>query len=153
TATAVLFGLLPSLRASRPDVGDLLRAQGAATAARRGAVGLSARGLLVITQVAMSMVLLIGAALLVETLTRVRSVDPGFQRANLLTMHISLPRSRYDPGKWRPFWEELVRRTETLPGVRGATVAQTLPLTARYAIQMAIAELPPVRVGERPLAQ
>jgi predicted permease len=152
-ATAILFGLLPSLRASRPDVGDLLRAQGAATAGRRGPIGFSARGLLVIAQVAMSMILLIGAALLLETVARLRRVDPGFQQANLLTMHISLPRSRFDPGKWRPFWEELVRRTEALPGVRRATVAQTLPLTVRYAIPMAIAELPPLKIGERPLAQ
>jgi predicted permease len=152
-ATAMLFGLLPSLRASRPDVGDLLRAQGAATAARRGRVGFSARGLLVIAQVAMSTILLISAALLLETVARLRRVDPGFQPANLLTMHISLPRSRYDPSKWRPFWEELVRRTGALPGVRRATVAQTLPLTVRYAIPMALAELPPVKIGERPLAQ
>ena len=152
-ATAILFGLLPSLRASRPDVGDLLRVQSAAATTRRGPAGFSARGLLVVAQVAMSTILLIGAALLLETVARLRRVDPGFQPANLLTMHISLPRSRYDPAKWRPFWEELVKRTEALPGVRRATVAQTLPLTVRYAVAITIAELPPVKVGERPLAQ
>jgi predicted permease len=96
-------------------------------------------------------VLLIGASLLIESLARLHNVDPGFQSENVLTMHVSLPGSRYDGGKRRAFWEELARRVETLPGVRSATVAQTLPMTVRNATQMAIAELPPVKVAERPL--
>jgi putative ABC transport system permease protein len=151
--TGVLFGLLPSLRASRPDLADLLRVQGADPAVRRGTLVLSARGLLVISQVALSIVLLIGAALLIESLARLYSVNPGFRSANLLTMHLSLPRARYDGPKQRAFWEELVRRVEGLPGVRGATVAQTLPMTVRYATPVSVAELPPVKIGERPLGQ
>jgi putative ABC transport system permease protein len=94
-----------------------------------------------------------GAALLMLSLARLHGVNPGFQSANLLTMHISLPRARYDGPKQRAFWEELVRRVEALPGVRGAVVAQTLPMTIRYATPISIAELPPVKIGERPLGQ
>ncbi len=153
-ATSLVFGLFPSLRVSRPDLAGLLRLQGAGAAAageRRGTLLLSARGLLVIVQVALSIVLLIGASLLIKSLARLHSVDPGFQSENLLTMHVSLPRTRYDGGKRSAFWEELERRVETLPGVRSATVAQTLPMTIRNATQVAIAELPPVKVPERPL--
>ncbi len=153
-ATSLLFGLFPSLRVSRPDLAGLLRLQGAGAAEageRRGTLLLSARGLLVIVQVALSIVLLIGASLLIKSLARLHTVDPGFQSENLLTMHVSLPRTRYDGGKRRAFWEELERRVEALPGVRSATVAQTLPMTIRNATQVAIAELPPVKVAERPL--
>jgi putative ABC transport system permease protein len=152
-ATGILFGLFPSLRASRPDLAGLLRAQGADAAGRRGALVLSTRGLLIVAQVALSIVLLIGAALLLLSLARLHGVNPGFQSTNLLTMHISLPRARYDGPKQRAFWEELVRRVEALPGVRGAVVAQTLPMTVRYATPLSIAELPPVNIGERPLGQ
>jgi putative ABC transport system permease protein len=155
-ATSLLFGLFPSLRVSRPDIASLLRLQGAGaseTGGRRGTLLLNARGLLVIAQVALSIVLLVGASLLMETLVRLHRVDPGFQSANLLTMRVSLPRTRYDGRKQRAFWEELVRRVDALPGVRGATVAQTLPMTIHYATYLAIAELPPVKVGERPLGQ
>lgn len=153
-ATSLLFGLFPSLRVSRPDFAGLLRLQGAGAAEaveRRGTLLLRARGLLVIAQIALSIVLLIGASLLIKSLARLHSVDPGFQSENLLTMHLSLPSSRYEGGKRRAFWEELERGVEALPGVRSATVAQTLPMTIRNATQMAIAELPPVKVAERPL--
>src|SRR5216683_4844872 len=134
---------------------DLLGVQGqsAAWTSRRGALGLTTRGLLVTTQVALSIVLLIGAALLMESVARLHSVNPGFQPSNLLTMHVSLPPARYDGPKQRAFWGELVRRVEGLPGIRGAAVAQTLPMTVRYATPLSIAELPPLKIGERPLGQ
>src|SRR5207244_13659838 len=96
-ATGVLFGLVPSLGASRPDLAALLRASGEAaksTGGKRIALGLSARGALVIGQVALSMVLLIGAALLMQSLARLYRVNPGFNPSHLLTLHISLPPSR-----------------------------------------------------------
>lgn len=149
----ILFGVIPAFRASRPDTADLLRLQGAGAAqGRPHPLGLSARGMLVTAQVALSIVLLIGAALLIESLARVRSVNPGFQPANLLTMHIALPVGRFSPPQQRAFWEELVQRLMPLPGVRGATVTQMLPMTINYASPIAIAEFAPVSVGERPLA-
>ena len=155
-AASLLFGLVPSWRVSRPDLAGLLRTQGAGAAGiggRRGPLLVSTRGLLVVAQVSLSIVLLIGASLLIESLVRLHSVDPGFQPAGLLTMHISLPRARYDPAKQRAFWQELLRRVTALPGVRGAAAAQTLPMTTVYATPFAIAERPPVKIGERPLSQ
>ena len=132
-ATGVLFGLFPSLRVSRPDLAAMLRESGAGAsgaAARRGAFAGNARGLLVAGQIALSIVLLIGAALLMRSFARLRSVDPGFRPANLLTMRIALPLARYDTDQKREaFFRELLPRVEELPGVRGAAIALSLPTT------------------------
>jgi putative ABC transport system permease protein len=151
----VLFGLFPSLNATRPDLVDALRASGDATRppGRRGAFGMSARGLLVVTQVALSVVLLIGAALLLESFARLTGVDLGFHPANLLTMQIALPISRYDWRKQRAFFEELIQRVKALPGVGGVAVTRTLPLTARTTTPTAVAEQPPLVLKERPQSQ
>jgi predicted permease len=120
--TGVLFGLFPSVQVSRPDLNDVLRERGA-TATRSG---MSARSLLVTGQVALSIVLLIGAALLMESFFRLHSVNPGFRTANLLTTKISLPRARYDTDQKRDgFFRELMRR---LPS--NSAVAMLLPTTA-----------------------
>ncbi|MGC1416607.1 MAG: ABC transporter permease [Candidatus Acidiferrum sp.] len=133
-AASVLFGLFPSLQVAHADLAAELRESGAAAGdgslARQGVLGLSVRGLLVIGQISFSIVLLIGATLLIKSFVRLRSVDPGFQSANLLTGKISLPPARYDTSQKRTaFYRELVARLESLPGVRGATVALSLPTT------------------------
>jgi putative ABC transport system permease protein len=155
-ATGVLFGLVPALGASRPDLAGVLRASGEAASSvgsRAGRLWLSARGALVVVQVALSIVLLIGAALLMESLAHVYRVDLGFRPANLLTMQISLPPSRYGTDqKKAAFYDELVRRVESLPGVRSATVTLTLPLTGFAGTPVQDAGQPPVRLNERLLA-
>ncbi len=130
--TGLLFGLLPSLQVSRPDLMYVLRDSGGSrgTYGRRKMLGISPRGLLVMGQVALSVVLLIGAALLMKSFVRLTNVDPGFQVSHLLTMKIALPTARYDTDRKKSaFFEELMRRVETLPGVRGATMAMSLPTT------------------------
>ncbi len=91
----VLFGLFPSLQVSRRDLAAELRESGASagrgSAARRIVLGLSTRGVLLVGQISLSIVLLIGAALLIKSFARLRGVDPGFQPANVLTMKIALP--------------------------------------------------------------
>jgi putative ABC transport system permease protein len=131
-ATGVLFGLIPSLQISRPDLADVLRAAGAA--ATRGfsgkVAGVNPLGLLVVGQVALSIVLLVGAALLIQSFARLHSVDPGFHSANLLTMKVTLPLVRYDTDRKKAaFFDEAVRRLEALPGVRAVTMVTTLPST------------------------
>lgn len=135
-ATAVLFGLIPALAASRPDLVGVLRASGRAAGSgsrwwnQRRMLGIGAQDVLVIGQVALSMVLLIGAALLIESLVRLYRVNPGFDTSHLLTMHISLPASRYKDGpRQAAFFDELARRVQTVPGIRGAAATFTLPLT------------------------
>ena len=126
--TGVVFGLFPSFRASRADLVAALRGTGAAAGAESFRGG--ARGLMVVGQVALSVVLLIGAGLLLESFARLHAVDPGFQPDNLLTMKIALPPARYnDDHKKTAFFDELVQRVETVPGVLGATTALSLPTT------------------------
>lgn len=87
--------------------------------------------------------LLIGAVLLIQSLARLRRVDPGFRAGNLLTMKITLPQQRY---------EELVHRVESIPGVRSAAVTLTLPTTGWAGTPVHAAAQPPLRLNERPIA-
>jgi predicted permease len=155
-AAGVLFGLVPSLGASRPHLADVLRSgcQAANSSQRnRVALGIGARGALVICQVALSMVLLIGAGLLMQSLIRLYRVNPGFNTSHLLTLRISLSPSRYDTGqKQARFFDELVQRVELLPGIRSAAATFTLPMMIfpRTPVQLAAEPLRPL--NQRPLA-
>jgi putative ABC transport system permease protein len=154
-ATGVLFGLVPSLAVSRPDLAGVLRGSGDVIRASglRARLGFGSRGLLVVVQVALSIVLLIGATLLIESLARVYRVDPGFRTSHLLTMSIALPPARYGADeKKAAFYRDLVDRTEALPGVRSAAVALTLPMMdAWMGVPVQLAEMPPVELNERPI--
>ncbi len=155
TITGLLFGLAPSLGASRPDLAGVLRATGEAAStagARRLPRWLSGRGVLVMGQVALSVILLIGATLLMESVARLRGVDPGFQAANVLTMRIALPATRYDTDqKKASFFDELVTRVESIHGVRSAAVTLTLPMTGWMGSPIQVAERAPVKFNERPI--
>ena len=153
--TGVLFGLLPSLAASRADLADVLRGSGeaASAAGSRRMRRFGPRGLLVAGQVALSIVLLIGATLLIQSLARVYRVDPGFKTSNLLTMNIALPSARYDTDeKKAAFYEQLVQRTEALPGVRSAALTLTLPMADTWmGAPLQLAGTPPVELNARPI--
>ncbi|MDR3700339.1 MAG: ABC transporter permease [Candidatus Sulfopaludibacter sp.] len=132
--TGVLFGLFPSLQLSRPDLAGMLRetsaGAGRGLSGRRSSLGISPRGLLVVAQIALSVVLLIGAALLMRSIVRLRAVDPGFQAAGLVTMKVALPVTRYDtPRKRTAFFDALLQRVAAVPGVRNAAMAMSLPTT------------------------
>jgi predicted permease len=148
--------LAPSLGASRPDLIATLRASGGT--ANKGAprwipAGLNVRGLLVVGQIALSIVLLIGAALLLESIAHLRHVDVGFNPTNLLTMRVSLPPVRYDTDRKRAaFFQELVKRAELLPGIQGATAALFLPMMGYAGTPVQDAGKPPLRLNERPIA-
>jgi predicted permease len=131
-STGVLFGLFPSLRISRPDLSDVLRDRGASSARGLGLkMGMLTRGLLVSGQVALSMILLVGAALLIESFYRLHNVDPGFQSGNLLTAKVALPLARYESSqKKEAFWRELLSQLEGTPGVKKTALAMLLPTTA-----------------------
>jgi predicted permease len=150
--TGVVFGLVPSLSASRVDHIAVLRASGEAgksPAHRRSAFGLNARGGLVVAQVAISMILLTGATLLIQSMVRLRRVNPGFNTSNLLSMRIVLPRARYDTdAKQVAFYNELVRRVEALPGIRSAALTFTSPFSG-----YALTPIQPVAQGAVPLNQ
>jgi predicted permease len=153
--TGVLFGLAPSLRTSQPDLIQVLRLSGATAQAVSGRAfaGIGARGLLVIGQVALSVVLLIGAALLMRSLVHLHRIEVGFNPANLLTLRVSLPLARYDTDqKKTSFFQDLVSRVQSLPGVRGATAAMFLPMTGYVGSPVQDAGKTLLKLNERPIA-
>ena len=126
-ATGVIFGLAPAIQAVRFNQSETLK-EGGRDAATGGS-GKRLRSLLVMSEVAISLVLLIGAGLLINSFLRLRNVDPGFRTDNLLTMKIVLPDPKYRELERRvAFYNALVQRVESLAGVRSAAVTTNLPL-------------------------
>lgn len=123
--SALAFGLVPALRASRPDIAAVL-----SQAPRGGSTGAASRlrGTLVAGQVALALVLLTGSALLVRSFLGLERRDPGFDADNALTMEWSLPASEYNDAQVVAFIRELRSRVEALPGVTAAATVNPLPL-------------------------
>ncbi len=155
-ATGVLFGLAPALGASRPDLVRMLRMSGTAGnqgSSRRVLAGVNVRGLLLVLQVSLSIVLLIGTALLIESVSRLRGVALGFNPSNVLTASISLASSRYDTDQKRTsFFEQLVQRLRSSPGIRSAAAAMFLPMMGYAGTPVQDAAQPMLKLNERPLA-
>jgi predicted permease len=123
--TPLVFGLLPSLQASRADLRDAL-ADGARSSAPPRA---NVRTALIICEVAIALVLLVGSALLVRSFARVMSIDPGFDPSGVVTAEMSVPSSKYaEPAQAAAFYVGLVDRLRALPGVTAAGAASQLPL-------------------------
>jgi putative ABC transport system permease protein len=126
---SVLAGLLPALRASRTSVADALKEGSFQASQGRG--GSRLRRGMVITQLALSVVLLTAAGLTIRTFREQLTADAGFDTDDLLTFTLRLPTARYpDEALQTQFFEQAVRRLEGLPGVAGATVTSRLPLGA-----------------------
>jgi putative ABC transport system permease protein len=126
-ATAMLFGLLPALRAAGTDPQEHLKAGG-----RGGSVGdrLRARNLLIVAEVALSVVLLVGAGLLIRSFVALQRVDPGYDAGDVLTFELSMPFGKYPGGSARRlFFRNLSGRLEALPGVKSVGLVSQLPLT------------------------
>jgi putative ABC transport system permease protein len=125
--TGLIFGLVPATQASNLDLNEMLKEGGRDSSSGRS--GNRVRGLLVIAEVAVSLVLLIGAGLLINSFLRLRNLDPGFRADNLLTMGVVLPQQKYpDHARRSAFFSELTSRVEALPGVRSAAVINWIPL-------------------------
>ncbi|HET9408050.1 MAG TPA: ABC transporter permease [Candidatus Sulfotelmatobacter sp.] len=145
----VIFGLAPALQLSRVNVSTMLRDEDRGTTGGRGHARL--KSALVIGQVALSLVLLIGAALLLRSFTRLLQTDPGFDERNLLTMNISLPTVKYaNPEQQIAFFNELLRKTSVLPGVRSAAISTALPLNPKRITPVLPEGQPEVPLTERP---
>lgn len=140
--TGVLFGLVPALQISRPDLNASLREGGARTTA--GSARQRTRSALVVAEIALSLVLLVGAALMIRTFLALRNVKPGFQTASVLTMSSSLAGRKYETAAGvERLATELTRRLESLPGVQAATYALALPLQLGPDMPFTIAGKPP----------
>ena len=141
--TAVAFGLLPAIRISRSSPQFALTDGG--RGAGRSARGRRVRSYLVVAQMASSLLLLIGAGLMVRSFSRLLSVETGWDRENILTFQLSLPSSRYAGAQEiSVFHEALVQRLAALPGVRQAGAIDKLPLGTRWGCNG-------LAVGDRPI--
>src|SRR5438477_4363484 len=133
--TGILFGLVPAFASAKPELTEALKEGGrtSTTGARRNQL----RNSLVVAEIALALVLLVGAGLLLKSYARVQNVNPGFNPNNVLTMEVSLPQLKYpSPGPAYlggtsaiNFWNEALRRIAELPGVEATGCTTTLPLS------------------------
>lgn len=122
--SGVIFGLMPAWQTTRSDLVSSLKDESAGAGHRRSRL----RSALVIAQVAFSLVLLVGAGLIVRSLQQVRLIGPGFKTDRTITMSVDLGLQGYTEERGQGFYRELIARAEALPGVRSASLASHLPL-------------------------
>ncbi len=149
-ATAVAFGVLPALRGASPDLNDTLRPGERGSTGRRG----PARAVLAAGEIALAVVLLLGATLLIRSFANLLRVDPGFRTAHVLSARIALPQTLYKDDQPEHFFAQLLARVGQAPGVVAAATTNVRPLTAshsltRFLVQGAPAPAP----GDYPVAQ
>jgi putative ABC transport system permease protein len=147
--TGAITGIFPAIQLARLDLNSTLRDEG------RGVSGGRTRGrlksLLVISQVALTLPLLVGAGLLVRSFDRLLHVDPGFEAHNVLTMEVSLPTAKYaTPEQQIAFFNEALRRISALPGVRDAAVSAAVPLSWKRVSPVLPEGQPNVPLSQRP---
>src|SRR5438105_4032437 len=130
--TGLLFGIVPALQASKLDVTSALKEGGRSGEGHRRT---SARSLLLIGEVALSLMLLVGAGLLIKSFLRLQEVRPGFNAHNVLIANLALPYPKYQYEQFEEFFRQLKERLEAAPGVQAAGGSINLPLNASgYAI-------------------
>jgi putative ABC transport system permease protein len=148
--TSVGFGLVPALQASSVNVNDTLKEGG-----RSGTEGVQRnhlRSLLVVSEFALALMLLIGAGLMIRTFSALHAVDPGFNPHNLISMIVSVAGSKEaDAGRRELFYRQLIERVRSLPEVQAAGAINHLPLAGDlWGWHFAIAGRPKPRPGEKP---
>ncbi len=145
----IAFGIFPAMQLARVDLNATLRSEG--RSASPGRSGSMTRSLLVISQVALSLVLLIAAGLLLRSLDRLIHVDPGFDAQNLLTMNLSLSTTKCaEPDQQIAFFDDVLQRVTSEPGIRSAAISATLPLTFKRITPVLPEGQPDVPLAERP---
>jgi predicted permease len=128
--TGILFGLVPALRSSKPDLTKSLKEGGRSVA---GGASRRLRNAIVVGEIALSLVLLIGAGLVMRSFWRLMKVDPGFDPHHVLAMSLSLPGSKYTDGPASEnFYRQLIEKVNAVPGVESAAAISHLPLSQTY---------------------
>ncbi|MGH9174850.1 MAG: ABC transporter permease [Vicinamibacterales bacterium] len=125
--TAVLFGLIPALQASKPQLNRTLREEAGSLAG--GTHHARFRKGLVVAQVALSMLLVAGAGLFARSLYNLKNLDTGFNAGNLITFHVDPALNGYDQTRIKRFYDDLLRDLRQIPGVQSASLAQVAALT------------------------
>ena len=118
--TGIIFGLVPALQSTRPDLASTLKDQAGSVT---GGTSVNFRKGLVIAQVTLSLLLLIGAGLFIRSLSNLKELDPGFRTSNLLTFGIDPPQNGYKPERSLDFYRQLIDALNTTPGVEAASLA------------------------------
>lgn len=122
----LFFGVFPALQASRAEVAPTLRDESRGTTGGRGTWNV--RGVLVVAQVALSLVLLAGAGLFLRSLARAATMDPGFDPEGLAMVTVDPATTGYEPGQWALLYDRLLERARALPGVEAAAAGSRVPL-------------------------
>jgi predicted permease len=145
--TGIVVGLLPALRASRTDLNEVLREGGRGLA--EGSSRHRLRSALVIAQVAVSLVLLVAAALFVRSVQRAQAVDLGFRHEGVLNLSMDVSQLGFDEARGRAFFRELEARVAALPGVELTSYAYSVPFGYYNSAEYVEAEGQPVASGQR----
>jgi putative ABC transport system permease protein len=149
--TGIIFGLVPALQASKPDLNETLKDAGRGSTGSRHLV----RSGLVVGEVALTLMLLIGAGLMIRSFVRLQQVDPGFSTERLLTFNISLPQQKYPQEAQRvSFYEQVVDKLRALPGVQTVGLSSGLPLGNNgWQTSFVVDGQPPPEPGQTPLTE
>jgi putative ABC transport system permease protein len=147
--TGVIFGLVPAWQSSRGSTGAALKEGGRSNVSGGGWL----RSALLVGEVAMSVVLLVGAALLLRSFSKLTNVDPGFNPDGVLAFSVSLPQAAYgDDGKVFQYWDTLLERLGAAPAVKSVAAVQSLPIRGSYVLSVEIKGRPEPKPGEEPSA-
>lgn len=151
--TGIIFGLIPAIQASRPDLNTSLKESGRSNTADPAKHRL--RNMLVVSEITLSIVLLVGAGLLIRSFIRLQAVDAGFNKENLLTVPVGLSSKKYgDSQKLNQFSEQVIEKIEAQPGVASVGATLLLPLSGSDAESEFTLEGSPVALpGEKPKAR
>ena len=148
--TGILFGLAPAWQASRAGLGAVLK-EGGRSSTTSG--GRWVRSGLLVGEVALSLMLLVGAALLLRSFAKLSDVDPGFDADRVLAFQVSLPSTTYPAAhNVIAFYDTLLQKLRTAPGVEAAGMTQSLPIRDGYVLSVQMSGRPPAKPGEAPSA-
>ncbi len=148
--TGLFFGLVPAAQALKVDLNETLKEGGRGST--EGGARTRVRALLVVSEMALSLVLLVGAGLMIRSFLNLRAVNPGFDPHNVMTTRISLTRAKYpDAEQQRVYFHEVLERVKALPGVESAAFVNPLPLSGNSSsVTFTIAGGPTVQPGHEP---
>jgi putative ABC transport system permease protein len=148
--TSVIFGLIPALKSSKVDLAASLRGTSGQSTGTRTHQRL--RHALVVAEFALTLTLLVGAGLLLQSFARLRGIDPGYDTRGMLTMSVSIPAAKYTGRKPLDFYEEVRHRTEGVPGVQSVAYTNNMPFVWDDEEEFHIEGAPLPKAGEFPLA-
>jgi putative ABC transport system permease protein len=150
--TGIIFGLIPALYATNPNLTESLKEGGRSST--EGLRGARLRNILVVAEIAIALVMLIGAGLMIKSFIRLQGVDPGFKPDRILAVDVSLPAAKYkEAAQQLAFWEQLQGRVSQLPGVERVAAVTALPFTGGSVFAFSIEGRPAAPPGQEPDAE